>query len=320
MWSGRGLSELVSIVVPVYNVEKYVERCIRSLLVQSYSNIEIIIVDDGSIDKSNQVCERLSQEDSRIKLYSQPNKGVSSARNLGILHAKGKYITFVDSDDYVAEDFVKEGVSTLAEAELGVVNYQRTNVFHQNFKPSSVSKSISFNQIETLRNILYGKPFAGHPWGKFYLTEIIKNKQILFPEDLKICEDLVFCVNYVINVSRTAYSDKKYYFYYDNTGSVNYSIKKSFDKKIFDRITAINRVEQILKSYNLKKVCSRAFYYQLIFSLQRVLGYMKNCNDCTKKSELKLNLCTGCMKYLLSARDQNDSHIRLRDIIRSIVR
>ena len=100
-------NDLISIIVPVYNVEKYIVRCLESILSQTYKNIEVIIVNDGSVDKSGEICERYAKKDNRIKLINKSNGGLSDARNKGIDQANGIYITFVDSDDYISQNYVE---------------------------------------------------------------------------------------------------------------------------------------------------------------------------------------------------------------------
>ena len=110
------MKELISVIVPVYNVEKYLDNCVQSILRQSYTNLEIILIDDGSTDKSSQLCDEYSQKDKRIKVIHKKNGGQSDARNVGITVATGKYIAFVDSDDYIDEQFLDCLLSTIDAA------------------------------------------------------------------------------------------------------------------------------------------------------------------------------------------------------------
>ena len=125
------MQKLVSIIVPVYNVEKYIDKCVRSLLKQDYGNIEVILVDDGSPDKSGYIIDRLKEEDNRIVVIHQENHGVSSARNAGMAVASGEYITFVDGDDWVDANYVTYFVDLLEKSSCDVVmnknNYSGCN-------------------------------------------------------------------------------------------------------------------------------------------------------------------------------------------------
>ena len=121
--------KLVSIIVPVYNVEDYIEDCIKSLINQNYKNIEIILINDGSSDLSEEICRTYQQKDKRIKLYSIQNSGVSTARNLGIKKSKGDYILFVDSDDEVNDNYVSYLLKNASELCLSICNFS-TNISH----------------------------------------------------------------------------------------------------------------------------------------------------------------------------------------------
>ncbi len=101
------MKELISVVIPAYNVGKYIDKCIDTVLTQTYSNIEIILVDDGATDDTAEICDNYAKKDNRVKVIHKKNGGLSDARNAGIDAAKGKYITFIDSDDYIADDYVE---------------------------------------------------------------------------------------------------------------------------------------------------------------------------------------------------------------------
>lgn len=117
--------KLITVIIPVYNVKSYLSKCIESVKKQSYKNLEIILVDDGSDDGSFSICKEFSKKDSRIKLYRTENLGLSHARNVGLDHASGEYIVFVDSDDYIYEDMVKTMISKSENADLVICNYEK---------------------------------------------------------------------------------------------------------------------------------------------------------------------------------------------------
>ena len=117
------MSDLVSIIVPVYNVEKFLSQCIESLIGQSYKNLEILLIDDGSTDNSSNICREYEIVDNRIKVFHKNNGGLSDARNYGLKHARGEYISFVDSDDLVHPDFIYQLISSIGESELSVCDF-----------------------------------------------------------------------------------------------------------------------------------------------------------------------------------------------------
>ena len=114
---------LISIIVPVYNVEKYIDKCISSILQQTYPRIELLLIDDGSPDKSGIICDMYAQKDNRVRVFHKPNAGVSAARNTGINNAKGEFITFVDSDDWLEPDCIRRSLNIINKNELDLLQF-----------------------------------------------------------------------------------------------------------------------------------------------------------------------------------------------------
>lgn len=199
---------LVSVIVPVYNVEKYIAKCIESIISQTYANIEIILINDGSMDKSGKICKKYALQDSRIKVVDDTNHGVSHARNEGIKLAKGKYIVFIDSDDRVDKEYIQSLIEPTYIQEYDLVICSFREIFEYSNK--TFCHVMSEEEKENLTgklNIDYKilEKFLGIPWLKLYRTDIIKKYNITFPEDLKIAEDQIFNYAYLEHV-------KKYYF------------------------------------------------------------------------------------------------------------
>lgn len=160
------MQKLVSIIVPVYNVEKYIDKCVRSLLKQDYGNIEVILVDDGSPDKSGYIIDRLKEEDNRIVVIHQENHGVSSARNAGMAVASGEYITFVDGDDWVDANYVTYFVDLLEKSSCDVVmnknNYSGCNdISKNNFSVISAEKAIEWIYLGDLFVAVWNRCIEG---------------------------------------------------------------------------------------------------------------------------------------------------------------
>lgn len=197
---------LISIIVPVYNVEKYLPECIESILSQSYSNFELILVDDGSKDKSGIICDEYAKRDNRIKVYHKQNGGVSSARNLGLDNADGEWITFVDSDDIVEPNYLSSMVLYTENYDFSIIQFSLNRIGW----PSSINQE--FSNIEKILSMKeYAKCLLNYtidtgPCARLYKAEIIngKNKleyrqKIRFNTKLKIGEDLIFNLEYSIN-------------------------------------------------------------------------------------------------------------------------
>lgn len=189
---------MISIIVPVYNVEKHLDKCIKSIIDQTYQNWELILINDGSSDQSGTICDKYAQIDSRIRVFHQPNSGASIARNKGIEVAEGEFITFIDADDWVESNYIKE-VTSLNPDTLTLVAY---GVAYDFTDPSK-----NFNFIPTTDEIL----LHGLVCAKVWPTEVIRQNGIRFNENLHLHEDHVFFydalkyINKIEIISKTLY-------------------------------------------------------------------------------------------------------------------
>lgn len=192
----------ISIIVPIYNAEEYLCQCIDSLVNQSYANIEIILVNDGSKDNSLDICRRYAECDSRIVVVSKENGGVSSARNVGLDKATGEYVLFCDSDDYAAREWCAEMVAAYRQGGLTVCdNYLFSVKKNKNHMIQPVdntrTKTVLYDNGEFESYFKYN---FGAPWNKIFSRVVIKNKGIRFPEELSLGEDLIFSLKYLAAV------------------------------------------------------------------------------------------------------------------------
>ena len=238
---------LVSIILPVYNAQSHLNRCLGSICAQQYEDLEIIVINDGSKDKSLPVCEEFRQKDSRILLVDKANSGVSDTRNLGLKLASGKYVEFVDSDDYLDPDFTERLVAAAEENEadfviapykmvipagaskpeqvldkiqdeLGVMSVARPpEVREYGFLPAGVYDKDTF----ALR--LMDKPasyFYSVLWNKLYRRDILTGNDIQFVSEMRWAEDLVFNLRYIQYAERFVAIDKPGYYYVQNPQSI----------------------------------------------------------------------------------------------------
>ena len=206
-------SEKVSIIVPVYNVEKYFDKCIESILGQTYKNIEIIIVDDGTKDNCGKKADEYAQKDSRIKVFHKENGGVSSARNYGVRHASGEYCAFVDSDDYVTEDFIKVMI-TLANntnADIIMCNYYNcyVNRNRQSSKLKKYEQIKEFTSDEFLDRLYCYPGSFSFVWNKLFRRDLFQNIEF---EDM-LCEDSQIMLSLVDRSKRILLTPKILYYY-----------------------------------------------------------------------------------------------------------
>ena len=207
-------NDLVSIIIPAYNTEKYIVKCLKSLQVQTYDNIEVIIVNDGSIDQTQNIISAFIKTDKRFLLINQENAGVSSARNVGINVSTGNYLIFVDSDDYVAPDYVETLLTLmkLGNNELVCADYYKVKngvVYSHSTDTQNVDILSRNDAIDLLHSDRY---FQGYLWNKIFLKEIVTQNYISFDPEIKIWEDMQFCLKYLIHIEKIVYINKPIYF------------------------------------------------------------------------------------------------------------
>jgi len=210
----------LSIIVPVYNAEKYLRKCIDSILAQTFTNFECIIVDDGSTDSSSDICEHYSQADTRIIVVHQENSGVSAARNKGIEIARGKFIGIVDSDDYIQINMYENLIAATNEVNIDVVCCGYT----ENIKPYTISnEDFIFSNSKAIEIIHYleMRQAFGMVWNKIYKKTILDTYKIKSPVSIKFGDDMLFNLQYFKYV-KTAYisSNRFYYYLHDNQNAV----------------------------------------------------------------------------------------------------
>lgn len=208
---------LISIIVPVYNVKDYLEKCLSSICLQTYKNLEIIVVDDGSTDGSEKICDSFAQKDTRIKVVHQINGGQSNARNKGLSIAAGEYIGFVDSDDWIAPDMyeflyllLKNNQADIAVCAHIVEMEAETNVRY------STGKLTVFSGNEALRALIDDKRVRNYVWDKLYKRQLFEG--ILFPKN-QIYEDMVVTPRIIHKAHRVVMQDYPKYHYLKREGS-----------------------------------------------------------------------------------------------------
>ena len=206
---------MISIIIPVYNVEKYLDKCIQSILNQSYKNFELILIDDGSTDHSKNICDKWHKLDSRIKTIYQKNTGVSKARNKGLSIAKGQYITFIDSDDWIAQDYLQTLITYIQKYNVDIIVSGIYNSFSQYFTERislTESKCLNFKDAAKFHQLMTSQ-YMTSPACKLYKKELIDKYNILFNEKINLAEDREFNLRY-INVAQTGYITSYVGYYY----------------------------------------------------------------------------------------------------------
>ena len=258
---------LVSIIVPVYNVEKYLSKCIESLINQTYTNIEILLINDGSTDNSKKICEQFKEKDSRIKLINKENGGLSDARNKGLQVAIGKYIAFVDSDDYVEKNYIETLYSLITKfnSEIAIADF-RVIKSAKKIKESEI-KEYSIIPEKAIEEMLYSDFYYISACSKLYKKELFENVE--FPKG-KMFEDVGTTYKLIIKANKIACTNKKIYNYVIRNNSITTS---KFKKEHYDLIELTNTMcEDILQKFpNMEKGALRRKIYANISTLNRML-------------------------------------------------
>ena len=208
------MEPLISVIIPVYNVEKYIDRCLKSVTSQTYSSTEIILIDDGSIDKSGIICDQYALADSRIHVIHQINAGVSSARNTGVKMSTGSLITFIDSDDFVHPDYLMDMYIIMHKYQCDIVQCDFEKGEGNYFKAHT--KHIKTYIVDS-RNVFSGFFYKVSSWGKLYRKEIIDG--IIFPVG-KINEDDATYYKFAFNAKKIGFTNRILYYYFLSPHSI----------------------------------------------------------------------------------------------------
>ncbi len=264
---------LISVIVPVYNIEKYLERCVASVRNQTYTNLEILLVDDGSTDSSGALCDRLAKEDERIRVFHKENGGSSSARNLGIVQARGEYLGFVDSDDYISPDMYEILYEVIGEYGTEIAQVGRDEIDEQgNCLPNICEppkEKIFIESGEFLREMLM------HRGDCSFCTKLVKRELFeigSFPEG-ELNEDFHLLVKLLMHVKGIASLPKQtYHVFYRMGSNTRKQEKEAFSRVFGDNVNNADMVEALVanKLPELKEVAFRFGMYQRLEYLLHV--------------------------------------------------
>lgn len=267
----------VSVIIPIYNVEKFLRRSLDSIISQKYKNLEIILVNDGSTDKCLEICREYESVDDRIIVIDKSNGGVSSARNAGLTICSGDYITFADPDDYLEINMYDTMVDELEKnsAEAVVCNFYRIIKGKKHKNDIDINKLGIKKNDETLKNIFFSTDFEGFPWNKLFLRQAILDREtndfILFEEGIVAYEDSLYCAKVFPKVSKVVFIGEPLYNYEQNDNCI--SVRKYFSseqilqgietyKKICDEICPLLPKELSDLKYSFINVISGNGFYQ----------------------------------------------------------
>lgn len=284
------MKDLISIIVPIYNADSLISKCLISLKYQTYKNIEILLIDDGSTDSSSAICEKFCSEDNRFKLFHKKNGGVSSARNYGLSVSKGEYISFVDPDDYVENNMFNALLEELKTtgSDISVCNYYEESISNSLVNKTALAQSEILSPDEALNTIIKDEAFKGFVWNKLISASLIKKQPpISFDTDIYFCEDLLFCCEIIKRSKQLVYTPKPYYHYIIHDKNV------SLEQFSYKKITALNALDKIIVMLDTDKKIEvnnfKTYYMHLNISLLMHGIYEKKIDMLTKE-RLKNNL------------------------------
>ena len=279
----------ISVIVPVYNVEKYLPQCLDSLVNQTLKEIEIILVNDGSTDNSEIICRAYAEKDCRVKVYSKPNGGLSDARNYGLRMATSKIVGFVDSDDYIDHDMFQVLLEKKerSNAEIAVGGVKMATNDGKVYMVRSVEEETILNRHDAMKELLKSKKILNSVCNKIFNISLFE--QIEFPVG-KLYEDEYVTYKLFDQANRVAMTNQVFYYYRSSPNSITH---KAFSEREFDRIYASQiKVNYIQQAYpDLVQYAQRYLVYDCVMAMSKMTEYKKSYDKLTRDNIRKYLKC-----------------------------
>ena len=326
---------LISVIVPVYNIEKYLERCVRSICAQTYQNLEILLVDDGSMDGSGEICDRLAEEDSRIRVFHKENGGSSSARNLGIREARGKYLGFIDSDDYIEPDMYELLARGIAEYGLEMAQISRDEVDEEGNRMPDVCIPPKEEWLIAPQEMM--NELLMHRGDASFCTRLTKKTLfdgLAFPEG-KLNEDFYLLTHMLHKIDKLVIFPKQCYHVFYRIGSNSRKKDKNDFSRVFSdnvenadvvmelvkeqypllvpvafRFGCFQRLDYLLHIPIGQMVRENSFYCDVVSWIRKNIGKMLTNPYLTKKNKIYLFLLA------LAPKKVRQGHAFIKEIAR----
>ncbi|MEC8020092.1 MAG: glycosyltransferase family 2 protein, partial [Pseudomonadota bacterium] len=270
----------ISIIIPVYNISSYIYQCLESVINQTYKNIEIIIVDDGSTDFSGVICSSFAKKDKRIKLIRKQNEGLAEARKTGIKSSTGEYIFNLDGDDWISKECIKDFVDSIEENDTDIVInsfykefvgeiHHVKNHFQEGFYDENKIKKIILPELISSKNY-FSHGISTYLWGKLFKKDLLIGHQLSVPSEFSVGEDAVVTFPYIADCKSLTIIDKPNYFYRQRAQSMLKTINKnkqelkyieSLTNYLSSRLTGFDFNQQISEyKYNLAMIRTGCFF------------------------------------------------------------
>lgn len=261
------MKKMISIIVPIHNAERYLQRCVESILCQTYTVWELLLVDDGSTDATPQMCQEWCKKDERIRTVTQQNTGVSAARNTGIRAAKGQYIAFIDADDFVDPDYLASLFNCIQSTDLAICD-----VFADSeWSGTMVDEQVSRQEMQKHPS-RYANPFyVNSIWNKLFVASIIHENGLEFPPGVKRCEDAYFMCDYLLCCKSVSVTSRKLYHYEQNTGS---AMHRFYEGVCDDELPLMQKQYQFFQAPDLSENEKLAFEIWQYGKIMAVFQYI----------------------------------------------
>lgn len=283
------MEDLISVIVPVYNVEEYIEKCLDSIINQTYKNLQIIIVDDGSPDNSGKICDEYAKKDNRITVLHKENGGVSFARNIGLQNATGNWVTFVDSDDWIENDYIEQLliIAKQDNADVVLCGYNRVNNTAGQEINATGGKD-TFSQFEYLIKTL--NPQTGFGFCHMKLIKKDRIQNLKFDENLVVGEDALFNMQLSKNIKNAVFYKKALYNYRNNSNSVVKRYDDNYAKKYLESMKKCK--EYISNNYNDTNIIQNYYNYVAYHAMLVAVNYCFHPeNKIKRKTQLLKEIC-----------------------------
>ena len=280
------MNELISVIVPVYNSEKYLSHCIESISKQSYSELDIILVDDGSTDNSEAVYKQWAEKDSRIRVIVKGNEGAARARNTGILAARGELVYFVDSDDYIEPDMLSTMYEIMkresSDCVISSFRYVTEDGTELPWYTPQLSKYQTMSGIEAARIFLTTFDIEGFSWNKLIRKKLIQNYDICFDESKTSYEDMFGIFKIVLCSDRVSFYNARPYYYRQHDVSCVHTMSL---RKIEDYKNTILQISELGRSYHLYQESEFFYFYRMMLRLFDDIKEQRSYGDKWKEIE-----------------------------------
>lgn len=277
----------ISIIVPVYNAEKYLRQCLDSILKQSFKDFEVLLIDDGSKDRSGKICDEYAEKDKRVSVWHQVNQGVSVARNVGLEHAQGEWIYFPDADDIIMSDAFSMMLAIAGEnTDYMMCGYEVYDESGQCIYTISTCKQKIIERDDALMEMFAPSDYRynGYLWNKLFKASIVKENNLSFVRGIKFNEDRLFNVSYLCHIKgKVAYTTTPVYKYIERSTSAMASLTQRYNPDFITDLDAFVKMGDVLRASKLDEILREAHMQSMLCSVGRMYSICRQFGQLNMK-------------------------------------